>query len=76
MKTILKRLDQLEQRHSARVAANDTSGVRESVTAGLRRMSERLRADPNWEWMPRLTVEEITAKVFASVSRYQSEGAE
>jgi hypothetical protein len=76
VKTVLRRLQQLEERHSAWAAANDTSGARESIMASLRRMSERLRADPNWESMPRLTVEEIRAKVFASVSRYQSEGAE
>ena len=49
MKTTLRRLQQLEQRHSAWIAATDTSGACEELMARVNRIAERLRADPNWE---------------------------
>ena len=76
LKTTFRRLEQLERRHSAWVAATDTSGAKENLLASLRGMSERLRADPNWESMPKPTVEEVTATVREAMSRYQSEAAE
>ena len=75
MKTTLRRLQQLERRHSAWVAATDTSGAKESVLASLRRVAERLRADPNWESMPKPTRAEVAARLQETLSRYPSETA-
>lgn len=49
MKTIVKRLQQLERKRSVRLAVNDASGARERFMAQINRMAARLRADPNWK---------------------------
>lgn len=48
MKTSVRRLQQLEQRHSESFAANDASGAREGILEKLNSTAARLRADPNW----------------------------
>jgi hypothetical protein len=49
VKTICRRLQQLERSRTERLAANDTSGARERFMARIDRMAARLRADPNWK---------------------------
>jgi hypothetical protein len=49
VKTIVKRLQQLERKRSVRLAVNDASGARERFMAQINRMAARLRADPNWK---------------------------
>ena len=49
MKTICRRLQQLERRRSEWLAANGASGARERFMANINRMAARLRADPNWK---------------------------
>ncbi len=73
MKTISKRLQQLERRHAEQVVANDTSGARERLLAVLKRVRERLQADPNWESMPKPTVAEVRQQIQEMLSRHQSE---
>jgi hypothetical protein len=73
VRTISKRLQQLERRQSEQVAANDTSGGRERLLAVLRRVRERLQADPNWESMPKPTVAEVRQRIHEMLSRSQSE---
>lgn len=58
MKTILSRIQQLEQRCAARTAAANTSGVAK-LKAKLDRMAEGLRADPNWEPLSPSTAAEL-----------------
>ena len=48
MKTICRRLQQLERRRSEWLAANGASGARERFMAHINRTAARLRADPNW----------------------------
>ena len=48
MKTICRRLRQLERRRSEWLVATDTSCARERFVAHINRMAARLRADPNW----------------------------
>ena len=70
VKTTFKRLEQLERRHSAWVATTDTSGAKQSVLASLKRVGERLRADPNWESMPKPTLAEMKVRLQETLSRY------
>ena len=49
MKTTVRRLQQLERKHSGWLAATDKSGARERFIAHINRMAARLRADPNWK---------------------------
>jgi hypothetical protein len=63
VKTSLRRLEQLEQRHSAWVAAANTSGAKGSLLASLKRVGERLRADPNWASLPKPTLAEVKARL-------------
>ena len=62
MKTILSRIQQLEQRCAARTAAANTSGVAK-LKAKLDRMAERLRADPNWEPLSPSTAAEVRQRL-------------
>ena len=48
MKTSVRRLQQLERKHSDWLAATHSSGARERFMAHINRMAARLRADPNW----------------------------
>jgi hypothetical protein len=73
MKTVSKRLQQLERRHSEQVVANDTSGARERLLAVVKRVRERLQADPNWESMPKPTLAEVRQRIHETLSRYESE---
>jgi hypothetical protein len=73
VKTISKRLQQLERRHSEQVAASDTSGARERLLAVLKRVRERLQADPNWESMPKPSVAEVRQRIHEILSRHESE---
>jgi hypothetical protein len=59
MKTALRRLQQLEQRRSERVAADDSSGARERILAAISRMADPRRGDPDWESRPQPTVEDL-----------------
>jgi hypothetical protein len=73
VKTISKRLQQLERRHSEQVVARDTSGARERLLANLKRVRERLQADPNWESMAKPTVAEVRQRIHETLSRHKSE---
>ena len=70
VKTTFRRREQLERRHSASVVATDTSGAKQSVLASLKRVGERLRADPNWESMPKPTLAEMKVRLQETLSRY------
>jgi hypothetical protein len=48
MKTVFRRLQQLERVQRAHFVANDASGAKEALLASVNRMGERLRSDPNW----------------------------
>jgi hypothetical protein len=73
MRKTLKRLQQLERRHSEQVVANDTTGAREQLFAKLKRVRERLQADPNGESMPKPTVAEVRQRIQEMLSRHESE---
>jgi hypothetical protein len=49
VKTTFRRLQQLERRRSEWLSAIETSGAREEILARLKRLRERLRANPNWK---------------------------
>jgi hypothetical protein len=63
MKTTLHRLEQLEQRQAARIAAADSSGAHERLVATIDRMAERLRADADWESPSKPTVAEVRERL-------------
>jgi hypothetical protein len=73
VKTILRRLQQLEQRRSESLAANDVSGARERFLARINGMAERLSGDPNWEAMPKPSVEEVRQRLREALSRHKNE---
>ena len=73
MRTISKQLQQLERRHAEQVVANDTSGAHERLLANLKRVRERLQADPNWESMPKPTVAEVRQRIHETLSQHKSE---
>ena len=68
MKTTLRRLQQLEQRRSDLVAADDSSGARERILAAISRMADPRRGDPDWESRPQPTVEELRHRIRDAVS--------
>ena len=68
MKTTLRRLQQLEQRRSELVAADDSSGARERILAAINRMADPRRGDPDWESRPQPTVEELRRRIRDAVS--------
>jgi hypothetical protein len=65
MKTTFRRLQQLEQRHSESLAANDASGARERILERLKGMADRLSSDPNWREPTELDVEVIKQRMKA-----------
>jgi hypothetical protein len=73
VRTISKRIQQLERTHSEQVAANDTSGARERLFAKIKRVRERLQADSHWESMPKPTVAEARQRLHEALSRRESE---
>ena len=75
MKTILRRLQQIERHSAESLAANDASGARERILEKINAMADPRRGDPNWEATPRPTVGEVTARVREAVSRCQGEVA-
>ena len=76
VKTILRRLHQLEQRRSESLAANDASGARERFLARINEMAEPLRGDPNWEAMPKPSVEEVRQRLRDALSRHKNEAGQ
>ena len=68
MKTTLRRLQQLEQRHSELTAADDSSGARERILAAISRMADPRRGDPDWESRPQPTVEDLRRRIRDAVS--------
>jgi hypothetical protein len=75
VKTALRRLQQLEQRHSESLAANDGSGALERILEKINAMADPRRGNPNWEATPRPTVAEVTARLREAVSRSRGEVA-
>ena len=63
MKTTLRRLQQLEQRRSELVAADDSSAARERILAAINRMADPRRGDPDWESRPQPTVEDLRQRI-------------
>jgi len=63
MRTTLRRLQQLEEHHSDLRAATVTSGAKEKLLADLSRVAERLRADPNWEAIPKPDPDEVLKQI-------------
>jgi hypothetical protein len=72
MKATLRRLQELETRRSAQIAATDPSGAREELRARINRMAERWRANPEWESLPKPTGAEVQAQIQAVLSRIGS----
>jgi hypothetical protein len=68
MKTILRRLQQLEQRRSELVASDDSSGARERILAAISRMADPRQGDPDWESRPQPTVEDLQRRIRDAVS--------
>ena len=75
MKTILRRLQQLERYSAESLAANDASGARERILEKINAMADPRRGNPNWEATPQTTVGEVTARLREAVSRCQGEVA-
>jgi hypothetical protein len=75
MKTTLRRLQHLEQRHSELTAADHSSGARERILEKINAMADPRRGNPNWEATPRPTVAEVTARLREAVSRSRGEVA-
>jgi hypothetical protein len=73
MRTTLRRLQQLEEHHSHLRAATVTSGAKEKLLADLSRVAERLRADPNWEAMPKPDPDEVLKHIKKALSRATDE---
>lgn len=73
MKTVLRRL-QLEQHRSESLAASDNTGARERLMERLNSMSDRLRGDPNWEALPKPTVEEVRQRLQEALARHRGDG--
>ena len=48
MKTVLRRLQHLEERQVEQSALTETSGTKERLLARIAQMGDRLRSDPNW----------------------------
>jgi hypothetical protein len=75
VKTILRRLQQLERHNAESLAVNDASGARERLLEKINAMADPRLGDPNWEATPRPTVGEVTARLREAVSRCQGEVA-
>jgi hypothetical protein len=75
VKTTLRRLQQLEQRRSELVAADDSFGTRERILEKINAMANPRRGNPNGEATPRSTVGEVTARLREAVSSSQGEVA-
>jgi hypothetical protein len=75
VRTILRRLQQLERHSAESFAANDASGARERLLEKINAMADPWRGDPNGEAPPRPTVGEVTARLREAVSRCQGEFA-
>lgn len=73
MKTILRRLQQLEQRHSESLAANGASGARDRILARINGLAERLRGDANWEAMQKPSLEDVRQRVREALSHHKGE---
>jgi len=74
MRTALRRLQQLEQHHADWRAATVTSGAKERLLAHVTRVAERLRADPNWEAIPKPNPDEVLKRIKEALSRHRSNG--
>ena len=75
MRTVLRRLQQLEQRRLESLATNDPSGARERILERINGMADPRRGDPNWEAMPKPTLAEVKARIQESLSRHRGESA-
>lgn len=73
MKTILRRLQQLEQRRSESLEATNASGARERILERIKAMADPRRGDPKWETAPQPTTDEIQQRIQAALSRFRSE---
>jgi hypothetical protein len=74
MKTALKRLQQLEQRHSELVAANNGSGARERILEKISAMADPKRGNPDWELTPMPTLADLRERIQKAVSHRQEAG--
>jgi hypothetical protein len=67
MKAVLRRLQQLEQRHSELIAADFSSGARERLLARISQMADPRRMDQNRE-PPSASVSELRRRVLEAVA--------
>jgi division protein CdvB (Snf7/Vps24/ESCRT-III family) len=74
VKTILRRLQQLELHSAESLAASDSSGALERIPEKLNAMADLRRGNPNWE-AARPTLEQVKARVKEAVSLYRVEAA-
>jgi hypothetical protein len=63
MKTVLRRLQQLEQRRSELLAVDFSSGARDHLLARISQMADPSRGDLNRESTPHATVDELRQRV-------------
>jgi hypothetical protein len=73
VKTILRRLQQLEQHNSESLLANDASGACERTLEKINAMADPRRGDPNWEALPKPTADEVLQRVQEAVAPHRSE---
>jgi hypothetical protein len=65
VKTVLRRLQHLEQRQVEHSALAEPSGAKERLLARIAQMGDRLRSDPNWGEPTESDVEAIKQRVNA-----------
>jgi hypothetical protein len=75
MRTVLRRLQQLEQRRSELVAADYSSGARERLLARISQMADPRRGNLNQESTPHATVNELRQRVQRALVSHKSETA-
>jgi hypothetical protein len=73
VKTVLRRLQQLEHRCSESLVANDATGARERILEKINAMADPRRGDPNWEAAPHPTEDQIQQRIQEALSRFRSE---
>jgi hypothetical protein len=73
VKTVLRRLQQLERCRSDSLIANDASGARERILGKINAMADPRRGDPNWEAAPQPTADQIQQRIQEALSRFRSE---
>jgi hypothetical protein len=75
MKTVLRRLQQLEQRRSELIASDFSSGARERLLAKINQMADPRRGVLNRESGPHATVDELRQRAREALAGHKCETA-